>query len=79
MTSMKAIFSLRAAILFCLVTAVAQGQIQSSFFGMGVTASSDPPKVSYGTMSHPPLAWTAGAVAAAAGRSEASITRRNRV
>lgn len=59
MTSMKAIFSLFAAILFCLVTAVAEGQIQPSFFGMGVTASSDPPKVSYGTMSHPPLAWTA--------------------
>jgi hypothetical protein len=33
--------------------------IQPQFFGMGVSSSSDMPKVSYGTLSHPPLAWTA--------------------
>jgi poly(3-hydroxybutyrate) depolymerase len=33
--------------------------ILSQFFGMGVSSSSDMPKVSYGTLSHPPLAWTA--------------------
>jgi hypothetical protein len=42
-----------------LTAAVAQAQIQSSFFGMGVIAYQDLPKVSYGVMSHPPLAWTA--------------------
>lgn len=44
----------------CLFFSVAaQGQIQSSFFGMGAVASSDLPKVNYGVLSHPPLAWTA--------------------
>jgi hypothetical protein len=41
-----------------LVAVATQGQIQSSFFGMGVVASQDLPKVTYGVMSHPPLAWT---------------------
>ncbi|MFZ0805018.1 MAG: hypothetical protein WAN03_02495 [Candidatus Sulfotelmatobacter sp.] len=42
-----------------LIAVAAQGQIQSSFFGMGVVAYQDLPKVTYGVMSHPPLAWTA--------------------
>jgi len=54
---MKGKFTILTAIV--LVAAAAQGQIQASFFGMGVVASSDLPKVSYGVMSHPPLAWTA--------------------
>ena len=37
----------------------AQAQIQPSFFGMGAVDSADMPKVSYGILSHPPLAWTA--------------------
>jgi hypothetical protein len=43
----------------CVITATAHGQIQASFFGLGTVASSDLPKVTYGVMSHPPLAWTA--------------------
>ena len=42
-----------------VIAVAAQGQIQSSFFGMGVIAFQDLPKVNYGVMSHPPLAWTA--------------------
>ena len=54
---MKTIWSLFGA--FVLISAVAaQGQIPSSFFGMGVASPSDPPKVTYGTMSHPAVAWT---------------------
>jgi hypothetical protein len=51
----------RMAALLCLgfIAAVAQGQIQSSFFGMGVSTATDFPKVTYGTLSHPPVAWTA--------------------
>ena len=37
---------------------VAFGQIQPSFFGMGVSTSVDMPKVNYGTLSHPPVVWT---------------------
>jgi hypothetical protein len=33
-------------------------QIQPTFFGMGVATTGDMPKVSYGTLSHPPIAWT---------------------
>ena len=44
---------------FVLISLGAQGQIQPQFFGMGVATSSDMPKVSYGTLSHPPVAWTA--------------------
>jgi len=36
----------------------AQAQIQSTFFGMGVATPTDPPKVTYGTLSHPAVAWT---------------------
>jgi len=44
---------------FLLACAVgASGQIPSSFFGMGVSVSSDAPKVPYGTLSHPGVAWT---------------------
>ena len=35
-----------------------QAQIQPTFFGMGVASTGDMPKVSYGTLSHPPMAWT---------------------
>lgn len=51
--------ALVAAFSFCLLTAVAQGQVQRTFFGMGVASTSDMPKVKMGTLSHPPLAWTA--------------------
>ena len=47
------------AISVFMIAAGAEGQIQASFFGMGAVASSDLPKVSYGVLSHPPLAWTA--------------------
>ncbi len=54
---MRLKFTILAALF--LIAVVAQGQIQSSFFGMGVVASQDLPKITYGVMSHPPLAWTA--------------------
>ena len=41
-----------------LISAAAQAQIQPSFFGMGISNSTDLPKVTYGTMSHPSLVWT---------------------
>lgn len=41
------------------LTLAAQAQIPASFFGMGVAAPTDFPKVSYGTISHPANAWTA--------------------
>ncbi len=47
------------AISIFLIAGAAEGQIQPSFFGMGAVQGSDLPKVSYGTLSHPPLAWTA--------------------
>lgn len=40
------------------VANAAQGQIQTSFFGMGSVTGTDMPKVTYGVLSHPPLAWT---------------------
>ncbi len=46
------------AITLFLIAAAAEAQIQASFFGMGAVAGGDLPKVSYGTLSHPPLAWT---------------------
>lgn len=54
---MKSKLTIFAAML--LIAAGAQGQIQASFFGMGVVSSADWPKVTYGVISHPPLAWTA--------------------
>jgi hypothetical protein len=43
----------------CVLTAIGlQAQIQPTFFGMGVSSTGDMPKVSYGTLSHPPIAWT---------------------
>jgi polysaccharide biosynthesis protein PslG len=45
-------------VLMVLVAVSAQGQIPSSFFGMGIVTTLDLPKVTYGTMSHPPLVWT---------------------
>jgi len=47
------------AISIFLIAGAAMGQIQTSFFGMGAVQSSDMPKVSYGILSHPPLAWSA--------------------
>jgi hypothetical protein len=38
---------------------VAEETIQANFFGMGVASPTDMPKVGYGTLAHPPLAWTA--------------------
>src|SRR5258708_4784170 len=52
----------RMAGLLCVVLLLAiagQAQIQSSFFGMGVSTALDFPKVTYGALSHPPVAWTA--------------------
>ena len=40
------------------MTLAAQAQITTSFFGMGVSTSTDMPKVTYGTLSHPAVAWT---------------------
>jgi hypothetical protein len=45
--------------LLLLTGVLAQAQIPSSFFAMGVSSTSDPPKVSYGTLSHPAVAWSA--------------------
>ena len=41
-----------------LAGATSMAQIQPAFFGMGAVSSGDLPKVTYGTLSHPPLAWT---------------------
>jgi len=41
-----------------LTTVIAQGQIQPEFFAMGVATTTDMPKVSYGTLAHPPVGWT---------------------
>ena len=45
-------------VLMMLMAAAAEGQIPSSFFAMGVSSTLDPPKVTYGTLSHPSLVWT---------------------
>jgi|SRR3984885_785393 hypothetical protein len=46
-------------LLTCVLTAIGlQAQVQPTFFGMGVSTTGDMPKVSYGTLSHPPVAWT---------------------
>jgi hypothetical protein len=47
-------------LLFVAVFSAAglQAQIQPTFFAMGVANTGDMPKVSYGTLSHPPIAWT---------------------
>ena len=45
-------------VLTMLMAAAAEGQIPSSFFAMGVSSTLDPPKVTYGTLSHPSLVWT---------------------
>lgn len=41
-----------------LAAIVAQSQIQPQFFAMGVASTTDMPKVSYGTLAHPPVGWT---------------------
>jgi len=51
----------RAVTLFCITLVLAltaQSQIQASFFSMGTASTNDMPKVSYGTISHPPVGWT---------------------
>lgn len=48
-------------LLLCATLFVAvgvQAQIAPSFFAMGVSSTLDPPKVTYGTLSHPSLVWT---------------------
>ena len=45
-------------VLMLLIAVAAEAQIQPSFFGMGVATTLDMPKVTYGTLSHPPVAWT---------------------
>jgi hypothetical protein len=48
-------------ILLCAMMWLAVGahaQIAPSFFAMGVSSTLDPPKVTYGTLSHPSLVWT---------------------
>jgi len=54
---MSRIASFGLALLFWVTQA--QGQIPSTFFGMGISTTVDMPKVSYGLVSHPPNAWTA--------------------
>lgn len=51
-------YSIFFIIAIFLLVAPAAGQIKASFFGMGAVAPTDLPQVSYGTLSHPPLAWT---------------------
>jgi hypothetical protein len=50
----------RIPVLLCclLITVAAHSQIQQSFFSMGVYSTQDMPKVTYGTISHPPVGWT---------------------
>jgi hypothetical protein len=58
----RAVFLLSIAIFAItgtLTPLAASAQIGPSFFGMGAVDSTDMPKVSYGILSHPPLAWTA--------------------
>jgi len=55
---MRIFLAVLAAISFSIARA-AEAQIKPSFFGMGVVDSADLPKVNYGVMSHPPLAWSA--------------------
>jgi hypothetical protein len=47
------------SILAMTIALPAKAQITTSFFGMGAVASDDMPPLSYGVLSHPPLAWTA--------------------
>ncbi|HTT23725.1 MAG TPA: hypothetical protein VMG82_32655, partial [Candidatus Sulfotelmatobacter sp.] len=51
----------RIATLCCtllILASAAPCQIQPTFFSMGVSSTADMPKVSYGTISHPPAGWT---------------------
>ena len=41
-----------------VLTQAAQAQIPSTFFGMGAAVPNDMPKVPYGVLSHPAVAWT---------------------
>jgi len=54
---MRRVFSFSCAFLLGLVVG-AQAQIPATFFGMGVAVASDAPKVNYGVLSHPAVAWT---------------------
>ncbi len=54
------LFALAVFVIVAFVIAPTAGaQIGPSFFGMGAVSSTDMPLVSYGILSHPPLAWTA--------------------
>jgi hypothetical protein len=50
----------RIPVFLCslLITVASHSQIQQSFFSMGVYSTQDMPKVTYGTISHPPVGWT---------------------
>ncbi|HUO13887.1 MAG TPA: hypothetical protein VMX38_02785 [Verrucomicrobiae bacterium] len=54
--------TLRALVILTLggILAVTNGsaQVQPTFFAMGAASASDMPKVTYGVMSHPAVAWT---------------------
>jgi hypothetical protein len=45
-------------VVMILLAVAAEGQVQPTFFGLGVSSTIDPPKVNYGTLSHPSLVWT---------------------
>jgi hypothetical protein len=51
--------TLLVCVISVMIAATAHAQISPSFFGMGAVQSTDMPLVSYGILSHPPLAWTA--------------------
>ena len=55
---MKRMLGLWCVWVMIAAGSLAQGQVQPSFFGMGVATTLDMPKVTYGTLSHPPVAWT---------------------
>ncbi|HEY6763362.1 MAG TPA: cellulase family glycosylhydrolase [Candidatus Sulfotelmatobacter sp.] len=47
----------KLAVLSLMAAIGVQAQVQPTFFSMGVATTGDMPKVSYGTISHPPIAW----------------------
>jgi hypothetical protein len=52
---------LKTVTQLCLILLLAlslQAQIQPTYFGMGAASANDLPKVSYGVLSHPAVAWT---------------------
>ena len=53
---MKRMMGVWCALMWMAV--VTQAQVQPTFFAMGVSSTLDPPKVTFGTLSHPSLVWT---------------------